>query len=182
MSKKCKTSFILKEFYEYKSIKWNLYVDSTPGPHCYDMILGCNIKSELRIMLYFKDQTMTWDDSTINMKDPESLPELLDPVNDFFWNNNQYMRQRCFKKLLPISRKFLMQSTHQQTSMKLYGHVDISPKMKNFNCMPYCANMNICLMAPWGHGKMNLIILNLKKGLNLTIAGPFLFQKFRSTL
>ena len=33
---------------------------------------------------------MTWDDSTINMKDPESLPDLLDPVNDFFWSNDLY--------------------------------------------------------------------------------------------
>ena len=48
------------------------------------MIIGHDVVSELRIMLDFKDQTMTWDDSTINMKDPESFPELLDPVNDFF--------------------------------------------------------------------------------------------------
>ena len=54
------------------------------------MILGCNVMSELRITVDFKDQTMTWDDSTINMKDPESLPDLLDPVNDFFWSNNLY--------------------------------------------------------------------------------------------
>ena len=87
---KCKTTFILKEFYENKSIEWNLHVDSTPSPHRYDMILGRDVMSELGIMLDFKDQTMTWDDSTINMKDPESFPELLDPVNDFFWNNNQY--------------------------------------------------------------------------------------------
>ena len=89
-SKKCKTTFILKEFYENKSIEWNLHVDSTPGPHRYDMILGHNVMSELGITLDFKDQTMTWDDSTIDMKDPESFPELLDPVNDFFWNNDQY--------------------------------------------------------------------------------------------
>ena len=49
------------------SIEWNLHVDSTPGPHWYDMILGHNIMSELGIMLNFKDQTMTWDDSTINI-------------------------------------------------------------------------------------------------------------------
>ena len=64
-SKKCKTTFILKEFHENKSIKWNLHVDSTPGPHHYDMILGHNVMSKLGIMLHFKDQTMTWDDSTI---------------------------------------------------------------------------------------------------------------------
>ena len=89
-SKKCKTTFILKEFHENKSIKWNLHVDSTPSPHCYDMILGCNIMSKLGIMLHFKDQTMTWDDLTIRIKDPESFLDLLDPVNDFFWSNDHY--------------------------------------------------------------------------------------------
>ena len=64
--------------------------DSTPGPHQYDMILGRDIMSELRIMLNFKEQTMTWDDLTINMKDPESLLDLLDPINDFFWSNDLY--------------------------------------------------------------------------------------------
>ena len=48
------------------------------------MIIGRNVMGELGITLDFKDQMMTWDDSTINMKDPESFPELLDPVNDFF--------------------------------------------------------------------------------------------------
>ena len=52
------------------------------------MILGCNVMSELAITLDFKDQTMMWDGTTIKMKDPESLPELLDPVNDFFWSND----------------------------------------------------------------------------------------------
>ena len=89
-SKKCKTTFILKEFYENKSIEWNLHVDSTPGPHHYDMILGRDVMSELGITLDFKDQTMTWDDSTINMKDPESLKEIIGTVNDFFWKNDQY--------------------------------------------------------------------------------------------
>ena len=93
-SKKCKTTFILKEFFGNKSIEWNLHVDSTPGPHHYDMILGRNVMSKLGIMLdfmvLFMDQTMTMDNLTINMKDPESLPDLLDPVNDFFWRNNLY--------------------------------------------------------------------------------------------
>ena len=54
------------------------------------MILGHDVLSELKIMLDFKDQTMTWDDLTISMKDPESLADLLDPINDFFWSNNHY--------------------------------------------------------------------------------------------
>ena len=54
------------------------------------MILGRDVLSELRITLNFKDQTMTWDDSTISMKEPESLADLLDPINDFFWSNDHY--------------------------------------------------------------------------------------------
>ena len=95
-SKMCKTTFILKEFFENKSIKWNLHVDSTPGPHRYDMILGHNVLSKLGITLNFKDQTMTWDDSTISMKDPESLADLLDPINDFFRDTPQNLRKREF--------------------------------------------------------------------------------------
>ena len=80
----------IQKVQNHQSIEWNLHVDSTPGPHCYDMIIGHDVMGELRIMLDFKDQTMTWDDSTINMKDPESFPELLDPINDFFWSNDLY--------------------------------------------------------------------------------------------
>ena len=87
-SKKCKTTFILNEFFQNKAIEWNLHVDSTPGPHRYDMILGRDVMSELGITLDFKDQTMTWDDSTVNMKDPDTLSDLLDPVNDFYWNED----------------------------------------------------------------------------------------------
>ncbi len=33
-SGKCKTNFILNEFYESKVIEWTLHVDKTFGPHC----------------------------------------------------------------------------------------------------------------------------------------------------
>ena len=177
-SKKCKTTFILKEFFENKSIEWNLHVDSTPGPHHYDMILGRNIMSELRITLDFRDQTMTWNDSTINMKDPESLPDLLDSVNDFFWSNNHYKTEA----LLLISRKFSMQSMHRWTSTRSYRHTDISQKMKNPNCMLYFTNTNIYSMALWEHGIINPIISNLRKVLSHIIADLSLFQKFMSAL
>ena len=106
-SKKCKTTFILKEFLKISPLSGiYMLILLLAGPHRYDMILGCDIKSELRIMLDFKDQTMTWDDSTINMKDPKSLPEFLDPVNDFFWSNNLYETgalqegSTCLQKIL----------------------------------------------------------------------------------
>ena len=181
MSKKCKTTFILKEFFENKSIEWNLHVDSTPGLHRYDMIMGCNIMSKLGIMLDFKDQTMTWDDSTINMKDPESFPDLLDPINDFFWSNNLYETEALQEA-----------STHLQKILDAkYTPADLNAVVQvcrhltedeNSNCMLYLANTNIYLMAPWEHGIMNPIISNLRKVLSHIIADLSLFQKYMSTL
>ena len=76
--------------FENKSIEWNLHVDSTPGLHLSNMMLGRDVLSELRITLNFMDQTMTWDDASIRMKDPESFTDLVDPINDFFWSNDHY--------------------------------------------------------------------------------------------
>ena len=60
--------------------------------------------SELGITLNFKDQTMTWDDLTIHMKDPESLPDLLDPVNGLFWNNNQYKTEALHEASIHLQK------------------------------------------------------------------------------
>ena len=93
-----------------------------------------------------------------------------------------FMRQRHFKKLPLISRKFLMWSMHQWTSMQSYRHADISQKMKNPNCMLYFVNTNIYLMALWEHGITNPTILNLRKVPSHIIADLSLFQKYMSTL
>ena len=145
-SKKCKTTFILKEFFENKSIEWDLHVDSTPGPHQYDMILGHNVLSKLGITLNFKDQTMTWDDLTISMKDPESLVDLLDPINDFFWSNNHYETEALQEA-----------STHLQKILDAkYALADLNAVIQacrhlsddeKTSCMLYLRNTSIFLMA-----------------------------------
>ena len=79
--------FNLNEFYENHQVEWNFHVDSSPGPYRYDMIvISHDLLSELGILLDFKIQMMTWDESTIKMKDPEILSQLLAPINDFYWH------------------------------------------------------------------------------------------------
>ena len=85
-SKICKTQFYLNEFYENCQIEWTFHVDSSPGLHHYDMVGGHNLSSELGISLDFKNQMMMWDESTIKMKDPEILSQLLTPINGFYWH------------------------------------------------------------------------------------------------
>ena len=135
-SKKCKTTFILKAFYENKSIEWNLHVDSTPSPHHYDLIIGCDVMSKLGITVNFKDQTMTWDDLAINMKDPESFPQLLDPVNDFFWNSNQYKTEGLQEASAHLQK--ILDAKYSPADLdniiQTCGHLT---EDKNINCMPY---------------------------------------------
>ena len=45
-TKKCKTNFVLDEFFENRAIEWNLHVDTTPGPHRYDMLIGRDLLEE----------------------------------------------------------------------------------------------------------------------------------------
>jgi hypothetical protein len=49
-------SFILNEFYESKVIVWILQIDQTFGPHQYDMIIGRDLMSQLRIICDFDGQ------------------------------------------------------------------------------------------------------------------------------
>ena len=92
-SGKCKTNFILNEFYENKVIEWTLHVDKTSGPHRYDMIVGRDLMSQLGIILDFDGQTMTWDESTIKMKDYEDLFDINSPINEFYWHEEIYESQ-----------------------------------------------------------------------------------------
>ena len=75
-SGKCKMIFILNEFYKSKVIEWILHVDKTFGPHGYDMIIGHDLMSQLRIILNFDGQTMTWEESTIKMKEYKDLSDI----------------------------------------------------------------------------------------------------------
>jgi hypothetical protein len=47
------------------------------------MILGCDLMSQLGIILDFDGQTMTWDKSAIKMKEYKDLVDINSPVNDF---------------------------------------------------------------------------------------------------
>jgi hypothetical protein len=69
-------NFILNEFYESKVIEWILHVCKTFGPHQYDMIIGHDLMSQLGIILDFERQTITWDKSTIKMKEYEDLLDI----------------------------------------------------------------------------------------------------------
>jgi hypothetical protein len=70
-------NFVLNDFYESKVIEWILYVNKTLDPHQYDMIIGRDLMSQLRIILNFDWQTVTWDESAINMKDTKTFWTLI---------------------------------------------------------------------------------------------------------
>jgi hypothetical protein len=74
------------------------------------MILGCDLMSQLRIILDFDGQ-MTWDKSTIKMKEYKDLADINSPVNEFYWHEESYESQAiydassCLKKILDTKYK-----------------------------------------------------------------------------
>jgi hypothetical protein len=44
-TKRCKATFILHQFYENRLIEWNLHVDFTSLPQCYNLIIGHDLMS-----------------------------------------------------------------------------------------------------------------------------------------
>jgi len=64
---------MLPELSETKIITWNLLVFEKTTK--YNMILGRDLLQDLGILLNFKDQTITWEEVSIPMRDPNTLME-----------------------------------------------------------------------------------------------------------
>jgi hypothetical protein len=57
------------------------------------MIVGHDLMSQLGIILDFDRQTMTWDKSTIKMKEYKDLFDINSPINEFYWYEESYESQ-----------------------------------------------------------------------------------------
>jgi hypothetical protein len=70
------------------------------------MMIGHDLMSQLRIILDFDGQNMTWDESTIKMKECKDLSDINSPINEFYWHKEIYESQAlndassCHKKIL----------------------------------------------------------------------------------
>ena len=72
--KKAEISFQLPSLHEKRIITSVVHV--SPELVTYDMILGRDLLQELGIVLNFKEQIITWDDSMTRMQDDKDLPSL----------------------------------------------------------------------------------------------------------
>ena len=94
---------IFKRFHSLHIVNENT---DSQTQHKYDMIIGRDLLRELGITLNFSDQTMTWDESTVRMKDPEEFADISSPLHEFFWHCECYETQAlqdasvCLKKIL----------------------------------------------------------------------------------
>jgi RNase H-like domain found in reverse transcriptase/Reverse transcriptase (RNA-dependent DNA polymerase)/Retroviral aspartyl protease len=62
--------FHLPEFSHDKSISWVVHVDDTSNPSTavYDMVIGCDLMTELGLKINFTDNVIIWDDVATPMK------------------------------------------------------------------------------------------------------------------
>ena len=81
------------------------------------MIVGCDLMSQLGIILDFDGQTMTWYESTIKMKEYEDFSDINSPINEFI-GMKKYMKVKHLLMHLHVLRKYWTQNMSQQTSIK----------------------------------------------------------------
>jgi len=72
-NQKAKVQFMFPELSETKIITWNLHVFEQSTR--YDLIIGRDLLQDLGILLDFKNQTVTWDEVTVPMRDPDTTIE-----------------------------------------------------------------------------------------------------------
>ena len=77
---KCRSSFILPEFFRDRVIEWDLHVSSNLG--AYDMIIGRDILSALEIKFDFATMSMEWEHAVVPMKDRDTMTREVFHVND----------------------------------------------------------------------------------------------------
>jgi hypothetical protein len=62
--------------------------------------------SEHGITLEFKDQLMTWDETTINLKESDMLSELFSPINELF-KHVEFFERLAFPLLSSCPIKYM---------------------------------------------------------------------------
>lgn len=67
--------FSLPEFFKHREIKWTMCVDETNNLSNYDMIIGRDLMVELGIDIKFSTGEMTWDNSSIPLRDVNCLSD-----------------------------------------------------------------------------------------------------------
>ena len=72
-SEMAKVQFSLPKLHDNQVIEWNVHVSKTLNS--YNMIIGRDILSKLRIDIHFSTLTCTWDSRTIPMRESSVLPE-----------------------------------------------------------------------------------------------------------
>ncbi len=86
----CSIKFTLPEFFQNRTIDWKVHVDSSPGPHRYDMIIGRDLLREMGITLDFSQHAIIWDNASILMKDYGTLENKIKQAPEFHWHDEAF--------------------------------------------------------------------------------------------
>ena len=119
-NKKSRIEFKLPEFSHSKTITWNVHVDETTNNETahYDMVIGTDLLSELKIRLDFATHEIEWDDVTVSMKQKGTVsdPNLTEHIYELTKESS----------LLKMS-----EDRHNEIIKAMYGKVNIKDHLKS---------------------------------------------------
>ena len=113
--RKARISFKMIEFSHNKVVNWTAHVDDQTKPELakYDMIIGSDLLSELKIDLLYSQQQIVWDEIAIPMKNRGSI-------------SSEELLQDLYELTKESTIIQMSETRHNEIIQAMYGKVDIS--------------------------------------------------------
>ena len=117
--KKAQISFKLVEFSHNKVINWTVHVDDQTDPtkSKYDMIIGSDLLSELKIDLLYSQQQIVWDEVVVPMKDRGTI-------------SSEELLQDIYELTKDSTIIQMSEERHNEIIKAMYGKVSIKDHVK----------------------------------------------------
>jgi len=117
--KKAQISFKLVEFSHNKVINWTVHVDDQTDPTKakYDMIIGSDLLSELKIDLLYSQQQIVWDEVVVPMKDRGTI-------------SSEELLQDIYEMTKDSTIIQMSEERHNEIIKAMYGKVSIKDHVK----------------------------------------------------
>ena len=118
--RKAAVSFKLPEFSHHKVVNWIAHVDEVTDPKVarYDMIIGSDLLSELKIDLLYSQKAIVWDNSVVAMKDRGIL-------------DNSELLQDLFELSKESTIIQMSEERHNEIIQAMYGKVNIQEHIRS---------------------------------------------------
>ena len=176
---KCEIEFKLPEFSHSRTVTWKAYVDDHTKPEMtgYDLIIGSDLMTELKMTLDYDRQEIMWDEIAVPMKYKGTV-------------SDPQVTKNIYEMTKESSILKMSEDRHNEIIKAMYGAINIREHVKSLDYLTPSQQEKLALvlevypdMYEGTIGTLNIppVHFELKKMLFLIMLSPFQFQRHMKT-